>query len=203
LISKPQAFVTILASGQEYIVHKQLITFYSPFFDRAFNGAFLEGQTQTMTLGEEIPVDIFGLFVHWLYTQQLCHTGLEPRSLELMELAQLWTSAGRFLVPKLQNEVMFEFFLLIRSVIIPDALKILEYIYETEEGTMLKLVAVYQVVLWNKKNGGRALCAPVIEKLPREMLIDLSKLLLKQDRGESIILGFNDVMVDEGEDANV
>ena len=120
-----------------------------------------------------------------------------------MELAQLWTLAGRFLVPKLQNKVMLEFFLLIRSVIIPDALKILEYIYKTEEETMLKLVAVDQVVLWNKKNGGRAFCAPVIEKLPRGMLVDLSKLLLKRDRGESIALCVKDVMVDEGEDTNV
>jgi hypothetical protein len=203
MISKPQAFVTILASGQEYIIPKQLITFYSPFFDRAFNGTFLEGQTQTMTLGEDIPVDIFGLFVHWLYTRQLCHPGLEPQNLELMELAQLWTLAGRFLVPKLQNEVMLKFFHFIRGVNIPDALEILEYIYETEEDTMLKLVALDQVVLWNQKNGGDAFCAPVLDSLPRGMLLDLSKLLLKRDRGESKLLWVNDVMVEEWRDANV
>ena len=156
-----------------------------------------------MTLGEEVPVDIFGLFVHWLYTQQLCHPGLEPQNLGLMELAQLWTLAGRFLVPKLQNKVILKFFHFIRGVNIPDALEILEYIYETEEETMLKLVAVNQVVIWNKINGGRAFYAPVIEKLPRGMLVDLSKLFLRRDRGESIVLGVKDVMVEEGGDAKI
>ena len=158
-----------------------------------------------MTLDEDIPVDIFGLFVHWLYTQQLCHPGLEPQNLELMELSQLWTLAGRFLVPKLQHQVMHEYFYAFRGAAMPDALnllQVLEYLYETEEETLLKVFAVYQVVVWNKTNSSRVLCAPTIGKLPRGMLVDLSKLLLKQARGESIFPPYKE-MLGEGGDANL
>jgi len=61
--------VTIIASGQKFVVHKELICHSSPFFDRAFNGSFLEGQTQEMKL-EDVEASRFGIFVHWLYTRK-------------------------------------------------------------------------------------------------------------------------------------
>jgi hypothetical protein len=36
---------------QTFLVHKEIICFYSHFFDAAFNGKFQEGKTQCMTFG--------------------------------------------------------------------------------------------------------------------------------------------------------
>jgi len=51
-------------------VHKSFITHYSPYFDSAFNGTVIEGSTQTLDL-IETPIKALGLFVHWIYTQNL------------------------------------------------------------------------------------------------------------------------------------
>ena len=64
-----------MASEDKYIVHKDLICFYSPFFDKAFNGRFLEGETQEMKL-PEVSSAIFGIFVHWLYYQKYALSSL-------------------------------------------------------------------------------------------------------------------------------
>lgn len=61
--------VTIVASGEKFVVHKDLICYASPFFDRAFNGAFLEGKTQQMKL-PDVETSLFGVFVNWLYIKK-------------------------------------------------------------------------------------------------------------------------------------
>ncbi|KAG0650455.1 aryl-alcohol dehydrogenase [Hyphodiscus hymeniophilus] len=48
-------------------------TLHSPFFSAAFNGNFLEGQTQIMFL-EDVSRIIFDLFVQWLYTRTIPQT---------------------------------------------------------------------------------------------------------------------------------
>ncbi len=52
------------------MVPKSLICCYSPFFDAAFNGQFVEGETQSMIL-EDVESEIFALLVRWLYENQI------------------------------------------------------------------------------------------------------------------------------------
>jgi hypothetical protein len=67
--SKPAQFVTVIVSKapteQKFVVHKELICFHSPFFNAAFNGKFIEGQTQEMRM-DDVDEETFGQLVHWL-----------------------------------------------------------------------------------------------------------------------------------------
>lgn len=88
---------------QTFIVHKDFICHYSPFFHAAFNGRFVEGQTQIMEL-EDVEPAAFHLFVSWLYSQRLMDEQEESPS--ATTLIRLWLLADRFLIPRLQNEVL-------------------------------------------------------------------------------------------------
>lgn len=87
------------AAVQIFTVHKCLISYYSPFFKAAFDSNLIEGQTITMTV-DDISAPIFGLFVHWLYTQ-----ALEP-PFTMLEVAALHVLADRFLVSNLPGELI-------------------------------------------------------------------------------------------------
>jgi BTB/POZ domain len=69
LDSKPAQFVTVIVSKapteQKFVVHKELICFHSPFFNAAFNGKFIKGQTQEMRM-DDVDEEAFGQLVHWL-----------------------------------------------------------------------------------------------------------------------------------------
>ncbi|CAG8972088.1 hypothetical protein HYALB_00004954 [Hymenoscyphus albidus] len=101
---KSQAMVTINVSlgiqKETFVVHKNFICFYSPFFDAAFNGAFKEGETQVLDLDDASPA-AFSLFVNWLYTQRIEFPGGEE--VHLRTLIELWILGSRCLVPKIQK----------------------------------------------------------------------------------------------------
>jgi hypothetical protein len=79
-----------------------LICYYSPFFSAAFNGNFIEGTTQSMTL--DVDKVAFGVFANWFYSQVVVtDTGGRPY---LVTLARVWIMAENFLIPELQNQVM-------------------------------------------------------------------------------------------------
>ncbi len=59
-----------MREAEDFIVHKDFICHYSPFFAAAFNGSFIEGQTQTMTFNDVHSVP-FGVLVNWIYTQTI------------------------------------------------------------------------------------------------------------------------------------
>ncbi|TVY14091.1 Kelch repeat and BTB domain-containing protein 8 [Lachnellula arida] len=99
------SFVTFIVGkeAQKFTVHKNLAEHYSPFFEKAFNSGFVEGQTQEMVL-DDVEAGIFGYVVNWLYTQKIIHP--EESKIQLEEMAKLWVLAGRFLIPRLQNEAI-------------------------------------------------------------------------------------------------
>jgi hypothetical protein len=88
----------------KFMIHKDLICYHSPFFKAAFNGNFLEGQTQEMTL--EADVVAFGIVVSWFYTKKLVNS--DGKTPDLITLAQSWILAEYFKMPKLQNQIMVE-----------------------------------------------------------------------------------------------
>jgi hypothetical protein len=51
---------------QTFLVHKEIIRYYSLFFDAAFNGKFQEGKTQSMILDDTDP-QLFAVLVEWFY----------------------------------------------------------------------------------------------------------------------------------------
>jgi hypothetical protein len=58
------------AESQTFKIYKETLCYYPPFFATAFNGSFLEGQTQVMAL-DDVDGTTFGLLVAWLYTKTI------------------------------------------------------------------------------------------------------------------------------------
>ncbi|KAK0104899.1 hypothetical protein ONS95_005164 [Cadophora gregata] len=54
------------STTQKFLIHKNLICHYSPFFSAAFSSHFIEDQPQSMTF-DDINPTVFGSIVHWLY----------------------------------------------------------------------------------------------------------------------------------------
>lgn len=105
------ARVTVGPEKTEFLIHKAFLCHYSPYFDRALNGQFIEGQTQAVDLPEE-NTEAFATFVDWVYTQKL---DSEPTigsgdaatpmgfSDAMTLLVRVWCLADYLQVPKLQN----------------------------------------------------------------------------------------------------
>jgi hypothetical protein len=54
---------------ETFTIHKAFICHHSPFFRAAFEGNFLEAQTQLLKL-DDVEGEIFGIFVDWVYTKE-------------------------------------------------------------------------------------------------------------------------------------
>ncbi|TVY59622.1 hypothetical protein LSUE1_G009221 [Lachnellula suecica] len=83
-----KTMVTVNVSNDQdkdkFLVHKDFICHYSPFFDAAFNGNFEEGERQEMDFPGTKPV-VFGIFVEWLYSQKVtCPLKTSTRTLSLI-----------------------------------------------------------------------------------------------------------------------
>jgi hypothetical protein len=94
-------------------VHKVAACSCSPVFDAAFNGKFIEGETQTYIL-EDTTLEVFTLLAEYMYNrdvsvQQLQDDhGLDEKHAieETTSLLKLWVLADRFCIPQLQNLVI-------------------------------------------------------------------------------------------------
>ncbi|KAF8852839.1 hypothetical protein BDZ45DRAFT_749134 [Acephala macrosclerotiorum] len=105
----PGTATLFLCDPQEitFPLYRSILCHQFPFFNPAFNGLFIEGQSQSMTL-EDISAEKFGLFVHWMHYQVIAsqngvecgHTCLIP----VETLIKLWVLGERFLVLQLQNK---------------------------------------------------------------------------------------------------
>ncbi|KAE9376511.1 hypothetical protein N431DRAFT_452925 [Stipitochalara longipes BDJ] len=107
--STPQAVITIVvdhgANQQTFVIHKHLISHYSPFFNDEFTSHNGEEQKQSMIL-EDVEARIFGMFVHWLYTQTKKKSQIHSRP--LIEWAKFHSLADRFKIPKLADSLLVE-----------------------------------------------------------------------------------------------
>jgi hypothetical protein len=88
-LSIPQEMITVVVgpdgSQQKFVIHKSIISHYSPFFAAVFNGRFVEGDTLSMRLADG-EGKIFGLLVHWIYKQEI-EGGYDT---ELIAAVKLW-----------------------------------------------------------------------------------------------------------------
>lgn len=87
-----------------FLVHKGVVSFYSGFFDKAFNGKFEEGKEGVVSLQDE-HAEIVGPFVRWMYTRQLDDvpdTGDNFNNIYL----KLWEFADRREIPLMMNDAL-------------------------------------------------------------------------------------------------
>ncbi|EDU47162.1 BTB domain containing protein [Pyrenophora tritici-repentis] len=73
------ATVVVGPSKKRHLIHKDLICHHSGYFRKAYDRqkGLWKNPDQIFTL-EDVDVDVFNLFVHWLYTQDIpCNTYAE------------------------------------------------------------------------------------------------------------------------------
>lgn len=111
----PNEFVTLIANkdnaGVKFTMHKEFACHYSPVLKAAFEGEFVEAQTQTYIISD-YEEDVVRDLVEWFYSQQVSgFRSIQPFKIERFEycakitlnLAKLWTLADNLLIPELQN----------------------------------------------------------------------------------------------------
>lgn len=66
MMGKTVVKIEVGAEKEVFVVHKDLLCKKAPFFDKMFNGQFLEGHSQSAQLPEDDAIT-FKLFVAWIY----------------------------------------------------------------------------------------------------------------------------------------
>ncbi len=92
----------------EFVVHKDFSCYYSKMLEKAFNGHFIERQTQSITLEDFDYLAAFGAVQAWMYTQKLYIEALKKRWITQDDdwLYFSWVLADLFIIPEPQNETM-------------------------------------------------------------------------------------------------
>ena len=152
---------------ESFSIHKNFICHYSPYFNAAFNGSFIEGETQSLDM--EANPRVFSVFVNWIYSQKLEEEDIED--LDSDAQFQLWILADRLLVPKLQNATMR---LLLLNKRRPSLKRgTLQYVYEnTTKGSPLRTRLVEHYTSRGSFTKPRD-----YENWPSEMLADMVRVL--------------------------
>jgi hypothetical protein len=152
--------------------------------EAAFNGKFIEGQTQTYTL-EDTSEGVFELFVQWMYFQQLRSklleglgaytqpyrqnwTFVETAESESRVLIRLWNLAQK-LIPSLRNDVIDTLIKLGDSTEYLQCTANTELYESTEPGSLLRkfFINLYAI---------RVLPETIVREkkhFPKEMFLDI------------------------------
>ncbi|KAE9381301.1 hypothetical protein N431DRAFT_457902 [Stipitochalara longipes BDJ] len=101
--SKLDEFVTFIIGPKKtkFLVHKNFACDSSPVLKAAFNGPFVEGQTQTYKL-DDTTENAFTLLSQFFYTQKL-DGDLGGKDNVVLSLCRLWILAEKLPMPRLQN----------------------------------------------------------------------------------------------------
>ncbi|KAK0129756.1 hypothetical protein ONS96_000310 [Cadophora gregata f. sp. sojae] len=108
----------------KFVMHTTIACYHSPVLDRAFNGTFNEGQTQTVKIDVFAPYCTCAAVQSWTYTQRTASWKEEWGSRYHLRLFFTWILADRLIMPNLQFDVMA----LLIGCSIP--LCLLDWIYE-------------------------------------------------------------------------
>ncbi|KAG4431634.1 hypothetical protein IFR05_012876 [Cadophora sp. M221] len=91
---------------RKHPIYKNITCYHSPVLDKAFNGPFIEGQTQVMTIDDIRNPVTFGAIQSWIYTQKKDGWKEAWGDNYHVKLYQLWVLADRLIMPTLHNEMM-------------------------------------------------------------------------------------------------
>ncbi|KAJ8069682.1 hypothetical protein OCU04_000109 [Sclerotinia nivalis] len=188
--SSPNEMVTfIIGTGdmqETFQIHKQVACQHSEVWDRAFNSAFIEGQTQTYSIEDTNP-EAFRLLMQWVYQEKFDHVDSEDfNCCESMDeffrcifeyplLLELWVLADKFLIRRLQNYTM-NIMCRKQTVCKIDMLAMhYTYVYNnTAEDSALRRFVVAQSC-WSKQKfcWTEDVFSCEMDNYPKEMLMDM------------------------------
>lgn len=83
-------------------VYRNFLTYHSPVLAGVLSGVGQTTSTLKLRILADIDIDVFGLFVQWMYTESLLSENLEPAYQH--QLMAVWILAKRLQIPKLQND---------------------------------------------------------------------------------------------------
>ncbi|KEQ74392.1 hypothetical protein M436DRAFT_80821 [Aureobasidium namibiae CBS 147.97] len=86
-----------------YVIHKDLLRFYSDYFRGAFSGSFKEAIEGKVSLPEEREA-VFDIFTQFLYSRLLADD--RDEKISWATLVDVWLFGDKYLVPSLQNSAM-------------------------------------------------------------------------------------------------
>ncbi|KAK6005766.1 hypothetical protein QM012_007408 [Aureobasidium pullulans] len=169
-----QSTVTLVVGNQEkaYILHKDLLCFYSDYFRAAFDGPFREAAERKLRL-PDVEESVFERVQLWLYTRNLQLPTDETEIFEI--LIDLWIFGDQHQIPLLQNRVMDEFFDRCEAA---DSIAsyLIEKVYaKTLAGSPLRK-AFIEVVAWAmtiEPESGTFICPGQDNYWTKESLVDL------------------------------
>ncbi|KAI4849945.1 hypothetical protein E4T44_01687 [Aureobasidium sp. EXF-8845] len=99
------AYITVEVGSnkKKYIMHKDLLVYYSDYFRAAFNGCFREATDGKITLLDECE-HIFEIFNQFVYSRRI--TDGVGHKLSWETLIETWLFGDKHMVPALQNALM-------------------------------------------------------------------------------------------------
>ncbi|KAF7956636.1 hypothetical protein EAE96_003970 [Botrytis aclada] len=89
-------------------LHKSIICGKVPYFEKMFNGKFIEGATNSATLPEEDP-DAFNTIVFWIYSDQLLSLKHGTNDNGKWHIGELYLLADKFCLHNLMDRILDEF----------------------------------------------------------------------------------------------
>ncbi|KAE9380270.1 hypothetical protein N431DRAFT_361779 [Stipitochalara longipes BDJ] len=105
-LGKEIIYIKAGKEGQDFGIHKELISHYSPYFRAAFTSGFEEAKTGIMKL-PEVKTEVFEIFYAWLYRQKLWDKNSKQEDWpDTEDLVKLYTFADMVRIPSLQNQAL-------------------------------------------------------------------------------------------------
>lgn len=107
-LHKPQAVMITVIVGPEqekFSIHKDFLTYNSPYFAKALHGQFSEATEKKVEL-DHTTVTAFGLFQLWIYKKDLKESCTNDSLPSAEDLADLWILADYLQMPGLQNKAI-------------------------------------------------------------------------------------------------
>ncbi|KAI9696023.1 MAG: hypothetical protein M1836_005854 [Candelina mexicana] len=100
-----QTIVTVRVGldAEPFLIHKDLLCFYSSYFRGALEGTFREARENTVLLSDD-SVDVFRSFFGWLYTQQFQPS--DGQDLTISKLARIYVFADKIGATVLKNQII-------------------------------------------------------------------------------------------------
>ncbi|KEQ71847.1 hypothetical protein M436DRAFT_50601, partial [Aureobasidium namibiae CBS 147.97] len=100
-----QTIVTVEVGAEKkaFLIHKDLLIFYSDYFRGAFDGSFSEAAKGKLFLVDE-RVNVFSIVNQFVYTREL--SDKDNYELDWDVLIRAWIFGDKYLMPSLQNKVM-------------------------------------------------------------------------------------------------
>jgi hypothetical protein len=95
--------VEIGPEKKAYVMHKDLLTFYSDYFRAALNGSFEEATEGKISLPDERE-DLFDIFNQFIYSRVIADE--KGHELNWDVLVGLWLFGDKYIIPSLQNSAM-------------------------------------------------------------------------------------------------